>query len=494
MLIGGDELLVSSQKRAPSKAALLKASSDSRGDREKCTGRFDVLLSRSQKEMASQENASQQAEVPHEDIEEYAELLGIVKVAEDGISNNSRLTIPGFIRDHGDGAPQLLADVPVQTPSGASETDVSSAGTDVLSGFEQTKAETTVEHRVGRMGKAVQKIQIISDTAVSQESFLKKSVQETSHDVPSILDQVDGFRDVVAQLRLQALGLGNLTDASLATEQMETEMEPITQRQASSHMAFSLVAENGKKDSKFSCLEPVQVSDLPRVGDVSRPPSGGVEPPRLNDTIPVRSYRTEADLKALLSDLDRRLAESVPETVRREDIKTFSALQDELAFLAGPDPFRGGPRKDVSFSSVDILPQKGLPGMAHSVVNVVRFLQANGEVKAQIVVEPPALGRVEIQIHATPGGMEASLRVDSLAVRDMIRPQVPLLQDLLAEQGITLSGMNIDVRSGDDQRQQWNGGGKRRRGDNSVAETPVEETESPIARIDLERGLLVWMA
>lgn len=150
--------------------------------------------------------------------------------------------------------------------------------------------------------------------------------------------------------------------------------------------------------------------------------------------------------------------------------------------------------KETGDTTLEVLPQRGIPSLPQGISNVVRFLQSNGETKAQVVVDPPALGRVEVELHVVPSGMEASLRVDNVAVRDMIRTQMPLLQDLLAEQGISLSGMSVDVRSGDDQRQQWNGrsAGKRSLDDEEVVDGVEQGT--PLARIDLEQGLLVWMA
>lgn len=145
--------------------------------------------------------------------------------------------------------------------------------------------------------------------------------------------------------------------------------------------------------------------------------------------------------------------------------------------------------------SPEFLPQRGAGSLSHGLVNVVNFLQSNGELRAQVIIDPPSLGRVEVQIHAVPGGaLEASFSVDSVAVRDMIKAQVPLLQDLLAQQGISISQMSVDVRTGDGQRQRWEGSKGTKRGRFAAEGIDSLEDAVPLARIDLEQGILMWIA
>lgn len=143
----------------------------------------------------------------------------------------------------------------------------------------------------------------------------------------------------------------------------------------------------------------------------------------------------------------------------------------------------------------EFLPQRGVGSLSNGLVNVVKFLQSNGELKAQVIVDPPSLGRVEVQIHAVPGGaLEASFSVDNASIRDMIKAQVPLLQDLLAQQGISISQMSVDVRTGDGQRQRWDGTKGSKRGRFAAEGVDSLEEAVPLARIDLEQGILMWIA
>ncbi len=183
--------------------------------------------------------------------------------------------------------------------------------------------------------------------------------------------------------------------------------------------------------------------------------------------------------------LDQRLSSIVKDVL--DDFSSVGSL--------GGSDYRSLLSTSPGLPASEILPQRGSEGLSHGILNVIRFLQSNGEARAQIVVEPPSLGRIEVAVHAVPGGnLEASFQVENVAVRDMIKSQLPLLQDLLAQVGISVSEMSVDVRSGDGQSQQWEGGknGKRRQ----YVSGEIEEIGDaiPTARVDLEQGLLLWIA
>ena len=143
------------------------------------------------------------------------------------------------------------------------------------------------------------------------------------------------------------------------------------------------------------------------------------------------------------------------------------------------------------------LPGRGPEILPQGLAQVVRQVASDGTQRASIVVDPPALGRVEVEVHVTPSGMEASFKVDSVQVRDMIKPQIPLLQDMLAQQGISASSVNVDVRQGDDRRSPWRDSiqsVKGRRGRTEDDDEVSEDSIVTVARIDLERGMLQWYA
>lgn len=143
------------------------------------------------------------------------------------------------------------------------------------------------------------------------------------------------------------------------------------------------------------------------------------------------------------------------------------------------------------------LPQKGPDALPYGLAQVVRHVMADGTQRATVIIDPPALGRIEVEIHATAAGMEASFRVENAQIRDMIKPQLPLLQDMLSQQGIVASAISVDIRQGDERRSPWRDSLeaiklRKRRGLQSEEEQEISSME--IARIDMERGVLQWYA
>lgn len=237
--------------------------------------------------------------------------------------------------------------------------------------------------------------------------------------------------------------------------------------------------------------------------------SGGIKGP--NGLLPEAPVRIPAPTGKLFSPaMAPELSSGAEKTEKKGSVGPYSPelngrlssmMKDVLADLSslGPGAERNyGPLIFASpgLPQPEVLLQRGPEGLSHGVLNVIRFLQSNGEVRAQIVVEPPSLGRIEVAVHAMPAGnLEASFQVENAALRDMIRSQLPLLQDLLAQAGINVSEMSVDVRSGDGENRRWQGGrsAKSRR----IADLDlVDELEQavPMARLDLEQGLLLWIA
>ncbi|QTX31663.1 flagellar hook-length control protein FliK [Aminithiophilus ramosus] len=111
-----------------------------------------------------------------------------------------------------------------------------------------------------------------------------------------------------------------------------------------------------------------------------------------------------------------------------------------------------------------------------------------GKNRATVVVEPPALGRVEIAVRQGAQGIEATLRVDNEGLRQTIQGQLDQLRTSLQQAGITLQGLSVDVRSDGGERSLGGEGGRKTKQVLPEEEEPLEGT------LDLERGLLTWMA
>ena len=149
--------------------------------------------------------------------------------------------------------------------------------------------------------------------------------------------------------------------------------------------------------------------------------------------------------------------------------------------------------KEVLASGAPLMTTQEPAAFGRGVSDVVRFLTVQGESKASIVIEPPALGRVDIELSQTAGGIEASLKVNTEQLRQYIQDQSALLRNILQQQGVALTEFSVDVR---DMAQRDGSKEEGRRRQTRVRGVGDLETAEEVAdfRIDLEQGLLYWVA
>ena len=125
--------------------------------------------------------------------------------------------------------------------------------------------------------------------------------------------------------------------------------------------------------------------------------------------------------------------------------------------------------------------------------SVVELMNRDGLPEARIVVEPPALGRIDVALRTTSNGVEALFRVENEELRQMVQFQLDSLKTSLHAQGIHVSALAVDIRNNEGQKGRYPGAPKKGRrmepadGGDDIAETRI-------ARLDLENGLLHWVA
>ncbi|MDR2175863.1 MAG: flagellar hook-length control protein FliK [Synergistaceae bacterium] len=131
--------------------------------------------------------------------------------------------------------------------------------------------------------------------------------------------------------------------------------------------------------------------------------------------------------------------------------------------------------------------------LREGLTNVVRFVRVSGEQKASLIVDPPALGRVSVELTGSAAGLEASIKVSSEQIRQLVQDQLTQLRWSLAQQGVQLTHFSVDVQQEDGgRRQQETGRGRRRAGGISRLEDDLPEQAD--FRVDLNEGLLYWVA
>ena len=126
------------------------------------------------------------------------------------------------------------------------------------------------------------------------------------------------------------------------------------------------------------------------------------------------------------------------------------------------------------------------------ITNVVRFIRADGVQKARVIVDPPALGRISVELTSGTSGVEASIKVASEQIRQLVQDQISQLRMNLSQQGVQLAEFTVDV-------QQDNSGHNGQQGQQQNTGRfgffdDSEDDEAEDFRIDLEEGLLYWVA
>jgi flagellar hook-length control protein FliK len=128
--------------------------------------------------------------------------------------------------------------------------------------------------------------------------------------------------------------------------------------------------------------------------------------------------------------------------------------------------------------------------------SVLTVITREGGAEARIVVEPPALGRVDISLRSSANGVEANFRVDNEELRQMVQKQLDSLKESLTAQGIHVSGMTVDIKNNEGERDRGNAGASkkgRRQVHPGVTDEDIEDG-ARVLRLDLEKGLLHWVA
>ncbi|MDR1875131.1 MAG: flagellar hook-length control protein FliK, partial [Synergistaceae bacterium] len=139
-------------------------------------------------------------------------------------------------------------------------------------------------------------------------------------------------------------------------------------------------------------------------------------------------------------------------------------------------------------------PLSGQAALREGLDNVVRFIRANGEQKAALIVDPPALGRVSVELTSTATGLDASIKVSSEQIRQLVQDQIVQLRTSLAQQGVELAHFSVDVQQENSRRHQDTEQQKSRTRGITGKEDPDDGQDGQtVFRVDLTQGLLWWV-
>lgn len=115
----------------------------------------------------------------------------------------------------------------------------------------------------------------------------------------------------------------------------------------------------------------------------------------------------------------------------------------------------------------------GQQAWAEDVGNQVRWMLGRAESKAELVLTPPNLGKLEVSIALNGDQTTAQFVASSQAARDALEQALPRLREILEQAGISLGQANVSTS--EDQGAGAEGGGQGQRGGSS--ETTADTTD-----------------
>ena len=197
-----------------------------------------------------------------------------------------------------------------------------------------------------------------------------------------------------------------------------------------------------------------------------------------------------------------------PFTILKESLKgedfskqTGKEAAESAVYSASPKPLQSASQQQVSFANLlsgeTQLQGRGGAALEDGMQHVVRFLRTEGRQAASIIVDPPALGRIEIELVTIAKGVEASIKVASEQVRQLVQDHITVLRNHLEQQGVHLGEFIVDLRDnskGQSGRNAFAGERNGRRRGVSVLDAEGIDETIPSFRMDLEHGLLSWVA
>ena len=226
--------------------------------------------------------------------------------------------------------------------------------------------------------------------------------------------------------------------------------------------------------------------------------------PEMSQPSPSSARASAKDTDA--SDSDGKIqarATGTSRTAQRADFRTDSRRTDALNdFQTFFDSVNRNRRSPARASSQPLSLRTGTyeasgaqsqgRTLRNGIVNTVRFIRADGVRKANIIVDPPALGRISVELTSSTSGVEASVKVANEQIRQIVQDQFTQLRDNLLQQGVQVSEFTVDVQQ-DNSRQGQNSDSQNQR-DYYSYEPSEDDDDTEIFRADLEEGLLYWVA
>lgn len=319
--------------------------------------------------------------------------------------------------------------------------------------------DTTLISTSNSIGEAKSDSSIIKTVQESADM----SAQTTSLSVP--IDQVpeqrklseDQSRFVAQQLQTEAVDKSNKTindaDQQINIEKVIGFDNGIELNQKPP----SLNAENQIVDAQATALKTVQLATAPNDNRTAKNTSGEVSAKALDaestttdDGIGLNANdRTASDKFSM--DLKAQAREA-----KQSDIDQNSQNKQEFKLVDVPSAASVTPAPQlqasieanaVSATSNFIGPRVGTKMWDQAIGQKIVWMVAGGEQSAQLTLNPPDLGPVQVVLSISDNQVDASFVSSHLDVREAIEAAAPKLREMMDNAGLSLAGFSVNSQS-----------------------------------------------
>lgn len=201
---------------------------------------------------------------------------------------------------------------------------------------------------------------------------------------------------------------------------------------------------------------------------------------------------TAGKIDAKVEDHGKNKREDTSSSTDREQPSPASHVHKTYRDMESPSLQREAPGPD--FSRALALAGRGSSAMEDGIHNVVRFMRSEGRHKASMIVDPPALGRVEIELASSTKGLEASIRVANEQLRLVVQDQIAQLRVHLQQLGVQTAEFTVDIHDHGGESDRNRGGEAKRPKARGLDGDDDFDDDALTFRVDLEQGLLHWVA
>lgn len=177
------------------------------------------------------------------------------------------------------------------------------------------------------------------------------------------------------------------------------------------------------------------VADRPKAADAGQFGVGARSPAALENATSKGTHAPEVQIQAEIPSGSKLTAD--PQSVEPQaPLQSFSSLMVERA---------GGGAANTAVPALDVPPRVDSPHWGSAVGDKVVWMLGNQNQSAELRLNPPSLGPLEVRVSMNDGQATLSFVTPHAPVREAIEAATPRLREMLGDSGINLGGVSVNV-------------------------------------------------